>query len=908
METELIDTTPLPGEWEELTKFTVPALYPGYFRRKRLLDRLNTAFNFKLTCIVALPGFGKSSLLADWMSSIEREANPVDPRHVAYVRLSDADNDPFQFWKDVSQAIARACKDSSVFSDALNADARDHFALVDEIINGLTDVANNGSLAIVLDHSSVIKQQVISYSLDFFVTHMPPRIHLVLAGANSPRLPIERYLLQCDAQKIAGEEMRFDSEEIRTFLEGRAGTSLDVTLLEEIERATGGWPLALQLLALSLDRGEDLRAIVSRMLKSDETIDAFLAKEILAGLPENQARFLLETAQLPLFCIDLCNRATNRVNARDVLDEFVSGGLCSIIEKNGRRWYAYNHLIAHYVNMRAYETDAEAMRSIALAASEWYEEEGMVGLAVRLSNQAGEWGRSAALLEENYHSLINKSRFKTLLQLIDGVPDKVIACNPTLLLAKAWALIGTDRVDEVDRLLKTTRFCGNETPEGPQRASLATEVAILGATSAAMRGKVNESRQLIDAVKPEKISDEPELVAWSYNAIGTAVARQADCYESLQILSICEEKALQASNVTVELVSGYFKGWQYIYLGKLGAAYAQFQHMAQTSSPEVRRSPFYGLPLLGLAFVEYERDEQEKAKKHLEDCIPRLAGNDCVEFLVEAYLLQARLELCEGAGESALEVAQRCIALANRRGNERVANLARFRYAALLIDANRVQEAYDVLENCRIASFVEDAPLFAEAHIALLKMLVVKNDSVSALKLVGSLLSMSNLEYREDMKLRFLCLQACALCASGEKEQACQALARALNIGYLERYVRSFLDCGSEVGVLFDLFISWSQTKDDDEVARLALYAGRLRALCGPSVKRDNPASALPGLTKREREIVRFLIRGYSNKDIANTLKLSESTVHTHRMNIYAKLDVHNRRELTSAAACLGIA
>jgi LuxR family maltose regulon positive regulatory protein len=156
------------------TKLNVPGLHhrngrAGYVQRQRLLEKLNNGFGKKLTLVCAPAGFGKSTLLGEWVRQ------PADTPTVAWLSLDISDNEPLRFWSYFIAALQRVDAEIGVTATPL-LQSPHSFApeiLVTSLLNEIT--ARTKRLALVLDDYHVIHLPAIHKALLFLLDHLQPQ-------------------------------------------------------------------------------------------------------------------------------------------------------------------------------------------------------------------------------------------------------------------------------------------------------------------------------------------------------------------------------------------------------------------------------------------------------------------------------------------------------------------------------------------------------------------------------------------------------------------------------------------------------------------------------------------------------------------------------------------------------------
>src|SRR5215211_1343329 len=229
--------TPLLG-----TKLYIPRARSNRVPRPRLLGRLSSTR--PLTLLVAPAGFGKTTLLSDWISQSECR--------VTWLSLEEGDNDPIRFWVYIIAALQKLQADLCESALALLQSPQPPpiTSILSTLINEISSFPE--SFSIVLDDYHLIKTQPIHEALTFLLDHLPPQMHIILTTRADPPLPIARLRARDQLTELRAEDLRFTSEEASVFLNEVMGLKLTSQDIAALEERTEGWVAGVQLAALSM--------------------------------------------------------------------------------------------------------------------------------------------------------------------------------------------------------------------------------------------------------------------------------------------------------------------------------------------------------------------------------------------------------------------------------------------------------------------------------------------------------------------------------------------------------------------------------------------------------------------------------------------------------------------------------
>jgi LuxR family maltose regulon positive regulatory protein len=275
------------------TKLYIPKWRSGLVPRPRLIERLDQGAERKLTLVSAPAGFGKSTLLAEWVA-----ATLASQRPAAWVSLDQSDNDPALFWAYFITALQRV--ESGVGESALSLlhspQPPPIEALLRTLLNEITTISHG--FVLVLDDYHVIDAQPVHSGIAFLLDHLPPQMNLVIASRSDPPLPLARLRGRGELTELRAADLRFTPDEAAAFLNEVMGLDLSADDVASLETRTEGWIAGLQLAALSMRGREDVPKFIRAFAGDDRYIVDYLVEEVLQRQPERVRSFLLQTSIL----------------------------------------------------------------------------------------------------------------------------------------------------------------------------------------------------------------------------------------------------------------------------------------------------------------------------------------------------------------------------------------------------------------------------------------------------------------------------------------------------------------------------------------------------------------------------------------------------------------------------------
>jgi LuxR family maltose regulon positive regulatory protein len=305
------------------TKLFIPQTRGNLVPRPRLVELLNTELDKKLTLIAAPAGFGKTTLVVEWLKQIDLPA--------AWLSLDEADNDLLRFLAYLAAAFQQV--DEQIGLSLLSALQSPQLPAIEMLLTGLLNeiAIRTDPLILVLDDYHLLTETANLEVMEFLIHHQPPQLHLVLTTREDPDLPLARLRARDQLIEIRARDLRFTQEEADTFFRDVMGLTLSSQDIAELEGRTEGWAVGLQLAGLSMQKQADLKSFIADFSGSNRHILDYLTDEVLQQQPEDIRTFLLQTALLDQLSGSLCDAVTRRTDSREVLAHLEAANLFVIL-------------------------------------------------------------------------------------------------------------------------------------------------------------------------------------------------------------------------------------------------------------------------------------------------------------------------------------------------------------------------------------------------------------------------------------------------------------------------------------------------------------------------------------------------------------------------------------------------
>ncbi len=876
------------------TRFHRPLPRTHLVRRPQLAERLAQGVMGPLTLVSAPAGFGKTTLLAQWLAE---SGMPV-----AWLSLEPGDNEPVRFLSYLIAALQTL--DPHLGAVALTLLQMPQPAAVETVLTLLTnDVGSygrdGGDFVLVLDDYHVIDAKPIDQALTFLVEHLPPQMHLVIATREDPQLPLARLRARGQLTELRVTDLRFTPSEAAEFLNQGMGLNLSAEDVTALEARTEGWVAGLQLAALSLQGHQDATSFITSFTGSHHFVLDYLVEEVLQQQAENIQAFLLRTSILDRLCGSLCDAVLLNPSGsgQATLEYLEHANLFLVPLDNERRWYRYHHLFADLLRQRLPQRSASSpghevvdVTELHRRASVWYEDHGLEIEAFHHAAAANDVARAERLIEGEGMPLQFRGAGAPVLNWLQSLPRTALDASPSLWVTYASTLLFGGQHTAVEQKLQAAEAALQATEPDDRNQDLVGRIASMRATLAVIQHDgetiITQSRRALEYLHPDNLPVRTATtwtLGYAYQLQGNrAAASQA----YTEVISI--GKSFGDSIYTLAAT---------INLGQLQEADNQLYLAAESyrrclqlagDPPQMMACEAH----LGLARVFYEWNDLEAAGQHGQQSA-QLARQIIVDTFAGYGVFVARLKLAQGDVSGATAALDEAEAFVRQHGFMfRMPDVAAAQVLLLLHQGHLAAAAH--------LAQTHDLPLSqARVHLA-------QGDPSAALARLLPLRQQAEAKGWADERLKVMVLQAIALHMHGEKDQAVHLLCDALALAAPGGFIRLFVDEGPPMALLLSATEALGMMPD---------YTGKLLAVCKADAQQRENTSSLPPpaqpliepLSPRELEVLHLMAAGLSNQDMCERLFLALSTVKGHNRTIFGKLQVQRRTEAVARARELGL-
>jgi LuxR family maltose regulon positive regulatory protein len=882
------------------TKLYVPPLRSGWISRPRLDKRLDEGFERKLTLISAPAGFGKTTVLVDW---IHRHKIPA-----AWFSVDKADTGPLNFLTYVILGLQSL--EAGIGEAALKMLQSPQPPPIESIlINLLNDVSRiSTDLALVLDDYHLVDAKPIHDMIAFLLESLPEQMHMIIATRSDPPLPLARVRGQKLLTELRAADLSFSTDETAHFFNESLDLRLSTDDIQMLETRTEGWIAGLQLAALSLQGRKDPSGFIKGFKGDNRYIADYLTEEVLSRQPEHLRNFLLLTSILGRLCGPLCDAVTDQENSRQVLNSLEKANLFVIPLDDERCWYRYHHLFANLLEQRLRTSSGDLVPELHRRASQWLAKNGFKNEAVDHALVAQDYARAGQLMEEIAEFDWDRARESRLLRWFKKLPDEKIDANPSLCIFYARELYKSGYIDGAEKRLQVAEQMLESTSISDlNKAGLRGRIAVIRAFISTRTEDL--SRTIYFSSQALKLLPQRDLnwrsVAATMLGFGYGSSRLV---EQQQAFSEAMKISRKAGNIYYHIFAGSCLGSVMMKRGKLKEAKdfsRQLLNLAIENGIEQTgiAGSLYGN--LGTILCEWNDFDEglRLINKGIELSDP---GRDPVIVAIcQLSLLRSLMYRMDLAG--ALKLMENI----NKRANNFPLPLwIKSAISALnvffLLGSGNLNAALQWAQERGLSIDDKLDDLHEVEYVALAHILIAQNKLDEADQLLQRLIKNATVGDRVYMLIEMRLWRVLIFKLRADTAAALAELELALALAEPGGFIMMFVSKGKPVAELLEEILAVKKRDHDATKAGFSLsYAKKIwsafKTVIPPKIE-----GLMDPISERELEVLHLIAAGLSNREIADKLFISLNTVKTHTKNINSKLDVNSRIKAVARAKEMG--
>jgi LuxR family maltose regulon positive regulatory protein len=888
-----------PGLTDNLisTKLNMPPLKKKMVERKHLLDRLSEGREAPLIVISGVAGSGKTCLVCQWAAR--------DSLRLALYSLEEGDNDIHLFFRYLFAGLSGVVQLLALTGPSLPAGSglrgRDAVA---QLIECLTNLQEDTYL--VLDDYQQITSPEIHEVVNYFLDHMPKRMHVVITSRTAVPFSLTQFKVRDQVVEISPLDMRFTEEETELFFRDVIPLTLSTDSLRDIESEMEGWVGGLQLFGVSL-RGkqipEDVSSVLARI--SREAAD-YIIKEVVNVQPEDVKTLLCATSLLDRFNSEVAADVSGIKDAAGVLDRIYRSNLFLTPLDDGHIWYRYHHIFSAVRDqMKLSMPDLSVM--VYKQAALWFARHGYLEDAFHNAFASEDLEFAADLMEDYMLQINDRYEYASGSRWLAKLPDHIFKSRVLLRLHDCGQKIECFRLADIEAVLGDIerdrehafdRYDGHKKtycedvftyfrhvlpyyyrdPSHPAPEQLEKAFAMISPENGLFAGYLKT------------------VIAWSHISRGCPLEAEAALDEALPLI----------------ISSG--KLWARVLWFRLSATVQRIRGRLRTSEAilqeafrfleerKLSETPLRYVLYIPMAWVHYFRNNIEKAAELAASATAYGEHVGFVRDIAEGNLLLSLTRLAAGELKEAEDCLRKVRLLAEKQG---VVNFG-FSAEPWIVHLSMAEEELRYAtewSGCRKLSMDEPfSSRFVRDCLTQAELLLNQRHYRKANSVLVKLRRLCTDHRMMEAVLDIDIARSAALYGMGHYDKARQVMADALLFGEAEGYIQPFLNYAP---LIFPLL---SDMKGKDPGFRqflhlktvMAAFAIDHKGLVGstPRLRKDRSK----GLTEREVEILKLMAAGNRYREIAQRMFVSVETVKTHIKHIFKKLEVTSKTQAVRRA------
>lgn len=886
-----------------LTKLHIPSVGSSIVHRTSLFEKLNLWLSRKLILVSAPAGFGKSTLISDWIAQ-----NSISS---VWFTFDKGDKDSVEFFKYLITGIQTIKPDFGVSILLLfqSPNIPSNESIIQMIINEIIEIKTD--LLIVLDDFHLIQTIEITNIVEYLLQYVPSTVHFAILTRSDPALPIARLRSQQQIVELRSLDLSFSVNDISQLFNKKLQISLSNDDIIALERKTEGWIAGLQLAALSLQNNKDISGFIQDLISDNRYIMDYLIEEVLRIQSDDIKDFLLQTSILEQISAPLCNAVLHRNDSQLIIEQLEKNNMFLIPLDNERNVYRYHHLFAQLLKQRLLLNPCYSIDNLHFKACEWFEQNKMYELAIDHAFEIKNYTKCVDLISKIVEDLWQNGQHSTIQRYCELLPEANIMQNIDLSFYYSWILITAGQIQIAEQFLKNAERLSQEIFSNKAASSIAIDssrkmmgkIAVANAYSLSHEQHSNQIFEYCEKALEYLSTDDLFWYSWAWFSKGIAEYSNGDVLESSVSFNKAFDYSKKTGNIYLISTIAIRMSENDQLLGNYTSAFNKCSEVLrlindkgvlQITKTEWTFSALY----LILGSTHYMWAENDKAFEYLKTAYD-LSKNGKDIFL-KIYVLMiyivAMIDLDSDELQEKIEEIDFLIA------NNSIPPFLHSYYVGwrlfIFIETNKLDEANNFIIDQNI-KFKDEITHFNEtAYSSYARLLVEQRKLDEAEILLNKLYDFAFIGQRKERVIDSRVSQAILQNLKGNKSEAIIYLIEAMELASKENLLVNFTFSYRYIkDLLEDIYTiqATSKTKISNQfIKNLKLVIEKKEKSKHTQIKYE--------ISLRELETLKLVAQNLSNQEIADKLFISLNTVKTHLKNIFIKLEVDSRAKAVEKA------
>jgi LuxR family maltose regulon positive regulatory protein len=891
-----------------LTKLHIPPAGNNIVHRSELYEKLNIGLSRKLILISAPAGFGKTTLLSDW---INQQNIPT-----AWFSIDNGDNDPVEFLSYIIsgiQSIHAAFGESALkLLNSPNKPSDESIASL--LINEILHI--NQNFLLVLDDFHLIKSNEVLKLVSYLLEHIPGNIHIVILTRSDPALSVSRLRSQHQLVELRSSDLSFSANDISVLFNKKLKLGLSVDDVYSLETKTEGWIAGLQLTALSMQGREDISEFIQDLKGDNRYIMDYLMEEVLKIQSDDIKEFLLQTSILEQMSAPLCNVILNRNDSQLVLEKLDKNNMFVIPLDDERNWYRYHHLFAELLKQRLQQRDKVSINVLHNKASEWFEHNNMDLLAIDHTLEINNYEKCIQLLGKVAEDMWQNGKHTAILKYGDMLPDELIKTNTEFCLYYSWILISAGQIQKVKPFLESAELKTKNLIQDSDstNGNIQYYKKLLGKISVAfayLYSHEEHSGKIYDYCKiaMENLSeDDPLWYSWAWFSYGIAHFSNGNLLESSVSFNNAFEYSKKSGNIYLISTIAIRMAENEQQLGHYKSAFKKCSDllaiMKNKGYSEIAKAEWtYAALFFIMGITEFMWADIDRGYENIK--IAYDLSKKGKDIYLQIFILMVYTVLLRELDD--VESEKKSIELEDIMKQTDVNPLLTTMYIGwkiyFFIEKDQIDQANNTISEYGLSLDNEKTYSNEYAYASYVSLLLAQSKLDEAEILLSELYTLANEGNRIEKLIGLKVSYSILYKMRGNQEKAVANLIEAMEMAAGENLLYYFIIYRHmTMDLLNEVFRVQATTKTKIPkkfVDNLKLALDRWDKHKKTHVGID--------LSNRELDTLKLIAQDLSNQEIADKLFISLNTVKTHLKNIYSKLEVDTRAKAVVKAKELRI-
>ena len=892
-----------------LTKLHIPSTGNNVVHRSELFEILNTGLSRKLILVSAPAGYGKTTLLSDWIS--------LNTIPVSWLSLDNSDNDPTVFLGYVISGIQNIQQDFGQSAlRLLNSPTSPSFeSIASLLINESLNI--NQNFLLVLDDFHLVKSNDVLNLVSYFLDHIPGNIHIAILTRSDPAISLSRLRSQHQLVELRSSDLSFSANDISILFNKKLRLGLSIEDVYSLETKTEGWIAGLQLTALSMQGREDISGFIKDLKGDNRYIMDYLMEEVLKIQTDDIKEFLLQTSILEQMSAPLCNAVLNRNDSQLILETLEKNNMFVIPLDEQRSWYRYHHLFADLLKQRLFLLPDSRLEKLYNKACYWFEQNGMHEFALKNALIIKNYNKSIQILGGIAERMWENGLHTSILKYCDLIPDHLVKKNPTLCLYFSWILITTDQLQKAEPFLTSAENITRKIINDPQ----SSEDVINSNNKLLSKISVAFAYMYTFAMSPEKVmdyartamkylSDDDSLWSgWIWYSVGMAEMSKGDIKQGTTTLRKSLDYSKKSNNLYLISEIAYEIAYHEMRHGHYKASYKHcsdlLNYMKVNGYSEIAKAEWTYTGLITMMSVlQCVWTDLDSAWENVKTAY-NLSKNEknitqrIKVLLAYSYILYARDDK-PGAISKLNELEE---VMKQFKASHHVIDTYVGWMIRILIDSDQIDKASDFVKERGLGLNKKISYKEEFSYINYVRLLLAQNKLNEAETMISDLYSLAHSGNRIETLVYLKIYSAIMYKLTDDRQNAVRSLIEAMEYAADEDLLIFFLfDLNYTIDFLEEVFKiqAAGKTKIPKE------FIDKLRAAIEKKKSRQKIQQNFE-LSARESATLKLIAENLSNREIAEKLFISLNTVKTHLKNIFLKLEVESRSGAVEKAKEMGL-